>query len=75
MGPSPRRLSRDDYTVACLCPMGVELAAVEGILDEIDESLPCSRDTNGYTLGRMGVHNVVITVVPEIKTDKAAHSR
>jgi nucleoside phosphorylase len=72
MGPSPRRLSHDDYTVACVCPMGVELAAVEGILDEIDESLPCSRDKNGYTLGRMGAHNVVVAVMPEIGNNQAA---
>jgi hypothetical protein len=30
--------------------MGIELAAVEGMMDEIDESLPCNRDKNGYTL-------------------------
>jgi nucleoside phosphorylase len=72
MDPSPRRLSRDEYTVACICPMGVELAAVEGMLDEIDESLPCSRDKNGYTLGRMGVHNVVVAVMPEIGNNRAA---
>src|SRR3984885_6127685 len=72
MDPSPRRLSRNDYTVACLCPMGVELAAVEGILDQIDESLPGNRDTNGYTLGRMGVHNVVVAVMPEIGNNRAA---
>jgi len=52
--------------------MGVELAAVEGILDEIDESLPCSRDTNGYTLGRMGIHNIVVAVMPEIGNNRAA---
>ncbi len=52
--------------------MGVELAAVERILDEIDESLPCSRDTEGYTLGRMGVHNVVVAVMPEIGNNRAA---
>ena len=36
MDTSPRPLSRDDYTVAIVCPMGVELAVVEGMLDEID---------------------------------------
>ena len=40
--------------------MGVELAAVEALLDEIHESLPSGRDRNSYTLGRMGVHNVVV---------------
>jgi hypothetical protein len=50
--------------------MGVELAAVEGMLDEIDESLSCNRDKNGYALGRMGVHNVVVAVMPEIRLSK-----
>jgi hypothetical protein len=49
-----RRLSHGDYTAAYICPMGVELAAVEGMLDEIHESLPSSRDQNG---GRSGTHN------------------
>ena len=50
--------------------MGVELAAVEGMLDEIDESLPGNGDKYGYTLGRMGVHNVVVAVMPEIRLFK-----
>jgi hypothetical protein len=52
--------------------MGVELAAVEGMLDEIDGSLPGNRDQKGYTLGRMGVHNVVVAVMPEIGNNRAA---
>lgn len=31
LDPSPRFL-RNDYTVACICPMGIELAAMEGCL-------------------------------------------
>jgi hypothetical protein len=61
-------LSHNDYTVACICPMGVELAAVEGMLDEIHESLPSSRDQNGYTLSRDGTHNIVVAVMPAIGT-------
>jgi nucleoside phosphorylase len=49
--------------------MGVELAAVEGMLDEIDESLP---GKNAYTLGRMGVHNIVVAVMPETGNNRAA---
>jgi nucleoside phosphorylase len=52
--------------------MGVELAPVEAMLDEIHESLPTGRDTNSYTLGRMGAHNVVIAVMPEIGNNSAA---
>jgi nucleoside phosphorylase len=52
--------------------MGVELAAVEGMLDEIHESLPSSRDQNGYTLGRLGTHNIVVAVMPAIGNNRAA---
>jgi nucleoside phosphorylase len=71
MDPPPH-LNHDDYTVACICPMGVELAPVEAILDEMYQSLPTSRDKNCYTLGRIGVHNVVIAVMPEIGNSSAA---
>jgi nucleoside phosphorylase len=72
MDNSLRRLTYDDYTVACICPMGVELAPVEAMLDEMHQSLPTSRDRNSYTLGRMRAHNVVIAVMPEIGNNSAA---
>jgi nucleoside phosphorylase len=65
-------LSHRDYTVACICPMGVELAPVEAMLDQPHPSLPTQRDQNSYTLGEMGGHNIVIAVLPEIKTNSAA---
>jgi hypothetical protein len=46
--------------------MGVELAPVKAILDQSHPSLPSQRDQNGYTLGEMGGHNIVIAVLPEI---------
>jgi len=55
--------------VACIW---VELAAVEGMLDEIHESLPSSRDQNGYTLGRIGTHNIVVAVMLAIGNNRAA---
>jgi hypothetical protein len=67
-----RHLFHNDYTAACICPMGVELAAVEVTLDEIHESLPSSRDQNGYTLGRIGTHNIVVAVIPSIGNNRAA---
>jgi nucleoside phosphorylase len=70
-GPLPR-LTHDDYTVACICSMGVELAPVMAMLDVEHDKLPTSRDQNSYMLGRMGAHNVVIAVMPEIGTNKAA---
>jgi hypothetical protein len=67
-----RTLTPTDYTIACICPMGVELAPVEGMLDEIHESLPTSRDQNAYTLGKIGGHNMVVAVMPEIGNNAAA---
>ncbi|KAK6343586.1 hypothetical protein TWF730_011177 [Orbilia blumenaviensis] len=66
------RLNHDSYTVACICPMGVELAAVEAMLDEIHPNLLSSSDKACYTLGRMGAHNIVIAVLPEIGNNNAA---
>jgi nucleoside phosphorylase len=66
------RLTHDDYTVACICPMGVELAAVEAMLDDTYQNLRTSRDQNCYTLGRIGAHNVVVAVMPEIGNNNAA---
>jgi nucleoside phosphorylase len=52
--------------------MGVELAAVEAMLDEIHGSLSSSRGKNSYTLGRIGGHNIVVPVIPEIGNNQAA---
>jgi nucleoside phosphorylase len=66
------RLSHHDYTVACICPMGVELAPVIAVLDRAHFLLPTKRDQNSYTLGEIGGHNVVIAVLPETGTNSAA---
>jgi nucleoside phosphorylase len=65
-------LTHDDYTVACICPMGVEQAPVEAMLDEIHPMLPTSRDKNSYTLGRMGIHNVAVACMPGTGNNIAA---
>jgi nucleoside phosphorylase len=67
-----RVLTHNDYTIACICPKGVELAPVEAMLDETHQALPTSQDKNSYTLGRIGVHNVVIAVMPGIGNNSAA---
>ena len=51
--------------------MGVELAAVGGMLDEINESLRSSSGQNSYTMRRMGAHNVVMAVMPEIGNNQS----
>lgn len=65
-------LTYESYTVAFICPMGVELAAVAAMLDEPHPDLPSTRDRNSYTLGRIGAHNVVVAVMPESGNNKAA---
>ncbi|KAL5335586.1 pfs domain-containing protein [Aspergillus crustosus] len=65
-------LSLADYTVACICPLGVECAAVEAMLDEIHDPLPTGRDRNAYTFGRLGPHNIIVAVMPETGNNTAA---
>ena len=65
-------LSHRDYTVACISPMGVELAPVKALLVQTHPSLPTQRDQNSYALGVIGGHNIVIAVLPEIGTNSAA---
>lgn len=62
----------DDYTIACICPMGIELAPVLAMLDETHPTLRTRRDQNAYTLGKMKGHNVVVVVMPEIGNNAAA---
>src|SRR5436190_4891668 len=57
--------SRDLYTVGWIAALPIERAAATAMLDEIhrkplDFEQP-SADTNSYTWGRIGEHNVVIT--------------
>ena len=72
---SSPRLDRDDYTVGWICALPVELKAARAMLDE-QHQLPIQRDgdNNSYTVGRIGVHNVVIAVLPagRIGTNPAA---
>ena len=56
----------EDYTVGWVCALSVELAAAEELLDEEHETPEYdARDTNIYTCGRVGEHNVVIACLPE----------
>ncbi|OJJ95048.1 hypothetical protein ASPACDRAFT_1891966 [Aspergillus aculeatus ATCC 16872] len=72
MGSEHTSLRHEDYTIACICPMGVEQAPVEAVLDEFHPDLPTKRNQNSYTLGRIGVHNVVIAILPGIGLSSAA---
>jgi nucleoside phosphorylase len=65
------RLPYEEYTVACICPMGVELTAVRAMLNEPKHQTLPTPDRNAYTLGRMGQHNIVIAVLPKTGTSSA----
>jgi hypothetical protein len=48
-----------DYTVGWICALPVEYAAATAMLDEVHDSLSTAQgDSNTYTLGRIGKHNV-----------------
>ncbi|KAF3763163.1 hypothetical protein M406DRAFT_108504 [Cryphonectria parasitica EP155] len=54
------------YTVGWICALDTELVAALAFLDEEHDApdhMPIN-DNNSYTLGRIGKHNVVITVLP-----------
>jgi nucleoside phosphorylase len=60
-----RRLRREDYGVGWVCALPIELAAAQVLLDEEHEHLgQDANDTNLYTLGRIGEHNVVVACLP-----------
>jgi nucleoside phosphorylase len=59
----------DDYTIGWVCALPIELAAAVEMLDEEHDDLPQdSNDTNLYTLGRIGKHNIVIACLPAGQT-------
>ncbi|KAH8690777.1 hypothetical protein BGW36DRAFT_328708 [Talaromyces proteolyticus] len=60
-----RALSFEDYTVAWISALPVELAAAKAMLDETHDSPPLPpSDCNAYTLGRLSGHNVAIACLP-----------
>lgn len=66
---NPRRPHTNDYTVGWICALPIELAAAAELLDEEFEDLPQdSIDTNLYTFGRVGNHNVVVACLPAGQT-------
>ncbi|KAK1242619.1 hypothetical protein MKX08_005431 [Trichoderma sp. CBMAI-0020] len=66
----------DEYTVGWICAICTEYTAAQAALDEEHErpDYLAPGDYNDYTVGRIGKHNVVISVLPdgEYGTDSAA---
>ncbi|KAK2594576.1 hypothetical protein QQS21_007706 [Conoideocrella luteorostrata] len=74
---SRRPLSRDDFEVAIICALPLEYDAVAILLDERwdDRGEMFGRapgDSNTYTTGRMGEHNVVVLVLSDMGKVNAA---
>ncbi|KAL5362310.1 kinesin light chain [Aspergillus floccosus] len=64
-----RRLSHHDYTVGWVCALPDELTAAQEMLDEEHQDLPPNlNDSNIYTLGSIGGHNVVLACLPAGQT-------
>jgi nucleoside phosphorylase len=60
---------REEYTIGWVCALPVELAAAQEMLDDDhDEPSRDVHDTNIYTFGRIGEHNVVIACLPKGQT-------
>ncbi|KAJ5176350.1 uncharacterized protein N7482_002227 [Penicillium canariense] len=58
-------LAPEDYTVAWICALPVELTAAKAMMDEFHKPLaPPRPDHNIYTLGRIKGHNVVVACLP-----------
>ncbi|KAH7000854.1 Pfs, NACHT and ankyrin domain protein [Ilyonectria destructans] len=66
--------SHDQYTIAWICALHIEMAAARAMLDEVHEDLPRhGNDSNTYTLGSIEYHNLVIACLPTYGTNNAAN--
>jgi nucleoside phosphorylase len=69
-------LQHDNYTIAWICALPIEMAAARAMLDEVHEALPrYADDSNTYALGSIAQHNVVIACLPadQYGTNNAAN--
>ncbi|EED11810.1 kinesin light chain, putative [Talaromyces stipitatus ATCC 10500] len=58
-------LTHNDYTVAWICALPVEVAAARAMLNKIQSPLPKpSSDSNAYELGELNGHYIVIACLP-----------
>ncbi|KAL4934882.1 hypothetical protein BDV06DRAFT_217819 [Aspergillus oleicola] len=55
----------DDYTVAWICALPLEMAAAKMMLDKVHPALPQpDTDHNAYTLGSVGCHKIAVACLP-----------
>ncbi|KAH8651708.1 hypothetical protein BGZ61DRAFT_524570 [Ilyonectria robusta] len=64
----------NDYTVGWICAITTEYVAAQEFLDQEHEGpeYVSPNDTNHYTLGKVGKHNVVIAVLPDNEYGKSS---
>ena len=66
----------DDYTIAWICALHIEMAAACAMLDDIHDALPThTNDDNTYTLGSIEKHGIVVACLPTAQygTNNAAN--
>jgi hypothetical protein len=62
---SYRKLRHEDYTVGWVTALPIELAAASTMLEKRHLTLPTVQgDSNYYTYGNIGAHNIVIACLP-----------
>ncbi|KAF3190605.1 hypothetical protein TWF788_008125 [Orbilia oligospora] len=76
---SLRPWSRSDFEIAIICALPLEYDAVSLLIDEYwdDDGDPYGRadgDQNTYTTGRIGRHNVVLVLLPNMGKSNAARA-
>ncbi|KAK6515778.1 hypothetical protein TWF281_004368 [Arthrobotrys megalospora] len=73
----PRPTSRSDFEIAIICALPLEYDAVSLLIDEYwdddgDQYGRADGDQNTYTTGRIGRHNIVLALLPNIGKSNAA---
>ncbi|KAF5857537.1 hypothetical protein ETB97_005676 [Aspergillus alliaceus] len=57
--------THDDYTIAWICALSLEVAAARVMLDKVHSPLPkTSADPNAYEVGELNGHCIVIACLP-----------
>ncbi|KAF7716571.1 Uncharacterized protein PECH_004376 [Penicillium ucsense] len=57
--------TREQYTVGWICAITTEYVAAKQMLDTVNDPVPLSHNQrNTYTFGKVGSHNIVISVLP-----------